>query len=410
MPRLTLIALLLLVLAGALPAGCASDEEEQRGAAASPARRLPLFEQPPDKPAGPAAPKSAGSRRSFTLRTRLEGFEIPVQVIARPGDDRLFVVEQAGLIRTVEGGRISPTPYLDLRRAVRAGGELGLLTAAFSPDGATLTTMWTDARMDTRVTRYPALEVRAERDAEEVLLRVDQPSDYENHKGGTLLYDAEDRLLLGLGDGGSAFDPGSRAQDPRTQLGKVLRYDDGKWSTVARGLRNPYRMSLDPATDRLWIGDVGQDAVEEVDAVRLPAPGAEPLNLGWAAYEGTRPLGRKPLTGPPDALVWPVAEYRHGGASGQGCSVTGGLVHRGRGLPLLRGRYLFADFCTGELWSADALGAEDPARLDLRAEQAGPLPQVTSFGAGRDERLYATTADGRLVELISDRSGADRLG
>ncbi len=405
MPRLFLVTLLLLALVGAYLAGCGGDEEQEgRGAATgSAAGGLPLFEQPPDKLPGPTTPRPAGTRRSFALRTRVRGFEVPVQVIARPGDRRLFVVEQAGLVRTVENGRISPAPYLDLRRAVRAGGELGLLTAVFSPDGTTLTTMWTDTGMDTRVTRYPALEVRAERDAEEVLLRVDQPSDYDNHKGGTLLYDARGRLLLGLGDGGSAFDPGSRAQDPRTQLGKILRYDGGRWSTVARGLRNPYRMSLDSGDgDRLWIGDVGQDRIEEVDAVRLPEAGAERVNLGWGAYEGTRPVGRKPLTGPPGELVWPVAEYPHGQGSGRGCSVTGGLVHRGRGLPRLRGRYVFADFCTGELWSVDAGGAEDPAGLDLRVEQGGPLPQITSFGSGPDGRLYATTADGRLIELISD--------
>lgn len=403
MLRLTLLRLLPFALAGALLAGCGGNGAGDRDAAGATERKLPLFEQRPDKAPGPATAKPAGSRRSFAVRTRARGFDVPVQVIARPGDPRLFVVEQAGLVRTVEDGRISPTPYLDLTRAVRAGGELGLLTAAFSPDGSTLTTMWTDARMDTRVTRYPALEVRAERDAEEVLLRVDQPSDYENHKGGTLLYDARGRLLLGLGDGGSAFDPGSRAQAPRTLLGKILRYDGGRWSVVARGLRNPYRMSLDGGdADRLWIGDVGQDRIEEIDAVRLPEPGTEAPNLGWAAYEGTRPLGRKPLVGAPGELVWPVAEYPHGQGKGRGCSVTGGLVHRGRGLPRLRGRYVFADFCTGQLWSADARGAEDPARLDLRTEQGGPLPQVTSFGAGPDGRLYATTADGRLVELISD--------
>lgn len=403
MPRALSVTPLLLALAAAWIAGCGGDGADDGGVAGSPARKPPLFEQPPDKPAGPAAAKPAGSRRSFAVRTRVPGFDVPVQVIARPGDARLFVVEQAGLVRTVQDGRISPTPYLDLTGTVRAGGELGLLSAAFSPDGGKLTTMWTDARMDTRVTRYPALEVRAERDAEEVLLRVDQPSDYENHKGGTLLHDARGRLLLGLGDGGSAFDPGSRAQDPRTQLGKILRYDGGRWSTVARGLRNPYRMSLDGEdADRLWIGDVGQDRIEEIDAVRLPEPGEEPLNLGWAAYEGTRAVGRKPLVGPPGELVWPVAEYPHGQGEGRGCSVTGGLVHRGRKLSRLRGRYVFADFCTGELWSADARGAEDPARLDLRSERGATLPQVTSFGAGPDGRLYATTADGRLVELISD--------
>ncbi len=379
---------LLALLATALVALTACGDED--GSAA----QEPLFRQAPDKPAGPAAASVAGSRSSFRTREVLGGFDVPVQVITRPDDERLFVVEQAGLVRVVEDGRISETPYLDLTDRVHSGGELGLLTAVFSPDGTRLTTMWTDARMDTRVTRYAAGEVRAERDASEELLRVDQPEDYENHKGGTLLHDAQGRLLLGLGDGGSAFDPGSRAQDPATQLGKVLRYDGRRWSTVARGLRNPYRMSLDG--DTLWIGDVGQDRVEEIDAVDLPEPGAPVPNLGWAAYEGTLPLGRKPLNGSRGELVWPVAEYRHGPGRDRGCSVTGGLVHRGRELPRLRGRYVYADFCTGRFWSLRADGT------DLRRERTKPLPQVTSFAVTPDGGVALTTADGRLHTLMSD--------
>ena len=389
-PPLVVLALLL--------AACGEGTQTGRPADAT----VPSFRQSPDKPAGPVPPAPAGVRRSFATRPLLDGLQVPVQVVTRPGDGRLFVVEQAGRIRTVADGRIEPTPYLDLSARVRSGGELGLLTAAFSPDGRTLTTMWTDRARDTRVTRFAAGQVRAERDAAQELLRVDQPADYDNHKGGTLLHDDRGRLLLSLGDGGSAFDPGSRAQDEKTLLGKVLRYDGRRWSTVARGLRNPYRMSLDPVTDRLWIGDVGQDRVEEVDAIALPLPGRPAPNLGWAAYEGSQPVGRKPLSGRRDRLVWPVAEYRHGARPGQGCSVTGGLVHRGRGLPKLRGRYVFADFCTGRFWSADARGAEDPARLDLRLERAAPLPQVTSFAPLPGGTVVLTTADGGLHQLISD--------
>ena len=387
--------ILFLITSTCLAAGCG---DERSGG-----RPVPVSAQVPDKPAGPAAVRPAGTRSSFAVRELLSGLDVPVQVITRPQDDRLFVVEQAGLVRVVEGDRVVSTPYLDLTDRVKSGGELGLLTATFSPDGSRLTTMWTDKRLDTRVTRYVAGQVRAERDAEEQLLRVDQPSDYDNHKGGTLLHDADGGLLLGLGDGGSAFDPGNRSQHPRSPLGKVLRHDGVRWSVVARGLRNPYRMSLDAATERLWIGDVGQDRVEEIDAITLPEPGAAPPNLGWPAYEGAEPVGRKRLTGTRSELVWPLVQYGHGTQTGKGCSVTGGLVHRGRGLPRLRGRYLFADFCSGQLWSAAADGAEDPGRLDLRYERGGPLAQVTSFAGSDDGRIVATTADGRLHELISDR-------
>lgn len=403
MPHRPLRTLLLLLGAAALLAGCGTK------APPTPTATLPSFRQPPERPAGPELPAVAGARRSFGVRTLADGLRVPVQVLTRPGDERLFVVEQEGTVRVVEDGRVLPTPYLDLTDRVRAGGELGLLTAVFSPDGRELTTMWTDERMDTRVTRYVAGRVRAERDAAEELLVVDQPSDYENHKGGTLLHDPRGRLLLGLGDGGSAFDPGSRSQDPDGPFGKILRYEDGAWRPVARGLRNPYRMSLDPRTGLLWVGDVGQDRVEEVDAISLPERGGRVPNLGWAAYEGPLPVGRKPLTGPPGELVWPVAGYGHGREEGQGCSVTGGLVHRGDRLPRLRGRYVYGDFCSGQLWSLDARGVAEPARLDLRRERAERVPQLTSFAASPDGGVVATTAEGRLITL-TDPGKSDDLG
>ena len=371
----------------------------EAGASGTPAaKKLPSYRQPPDKPPGPRLAELAGERRSFRLRTIRRGLAAPMQVVARPGDPRLFVVEQAGRIRVLDpsGRRLERTPYLDVRDDVRAGAELGLLTAAFSPDGRRLVAMWTDRNMDTRVWEFPASDERADRAAGRRLLAVDQP--YENHKGGTLLFDAEGRLLLGLGDGGSAFDPQTRGQDPGGMLGRILRHDGRRWSTVAFGLRNPWRMDLDPRTGVLWAGDVGQDRFEEVDAMRLPEPGEEPLNLGWSAYEGREPLGRKPLTGRPQDLVWPVTAYPHDGTA---CSVTGGVVHRGPGLPRLRGRYVYADFCRGTFFSLNARGARDRGRADVRREAAAtPMPGITSFGRGPDGALYAVAYEGRLARLV----------
>ncbi len=386
-------------------AACGDDGDAPRDSGASrgdagggtPARKLPSYRQPPDKPAGPRLAELSGERRSFRLRTIRRGLAAPMQVVARPGDPRLFVVEQAGRIRVLDpsGRRLERAPYLDVRDDVKAGAELGLLTAAFSPDGRRLVAMWTDRRMDTRVWEFPASDRRADRAAGRRLLAVDQP--YENHKGGTLLFDPEGRLLLGLGDGGSAFDPQNRGQDPGGTLARILRHDGRRWSTVAIGLRNPWRMDLDPATGILWAGDVGQDRFEEVDAMTLPEPGEAPLNLGWAAYEGREPLGRKPLTGAPEDLVWPVTAYPHDGTA---CSVTGGAVHRGPGLPRLRGRYVYADFCRGTFFSLDARGARDRDLADVRREAAAtPMPGITSFGRGPDGTLYAVAYEGRLARL-----------
>jgi glucose/arabinose dehydrogenase len=379
--------------------GCGDEPAAQAGPAGerSPASTLPSYRQPPDKPPGPRLAELEGQRRSFRLRTIRRGLAAPMQVVARPGDRRLFVVEQAGRIRVLDptGRRMEREPYLDVRDDVRAGAELGLLTAAFSPDGDRLVAMWTDANMDTRVFEFPASDRRADRARGRRLLAVDQP--HENHKGGTLLFDRRGRLLLGLGDGGSAFDPKSRAQDPGGRLGRILRHDGETWTTVAFGLRNPWRMDLDARTGLLWLGDVGQDRFEEVDALALPEPGEEPLNLGWAAYEGREPLGRKPLTGRPGDLVWPVTAYRHDGTA---CSVTGGMVHRGPGLPRLRGRYVYADFCRGTFFSLDARGARDRTAADVRREAAArPMPGITSFGRGPDGTLYAVAFEGRLARL-----------
>jgi glucose/arabinose dehydrogenase len=352
---------------------------------------LPAFQQPPDKPAGPTPAGETG--RSERVRAVLvtEGLAAATALAARPGDPgAVYVAEQTGLVRRVTlDGRAAEEPLLDVRARTRAGGELGLLGLAFHPrDGDRAFLHFTTPAMDTRV-----VEVDVRTGRERTLLEVDQPRDYENHKGGQLAFDRAGRLHVALGDGGSAFNPYNTAQDPETPFGKLLRFDGRSWDPVALGLRNPWRFSFDRVTGRLWVGDVGQDRIEEVNAVDLGD--GPPPNFGWAAYEGHLPVGRKPLR---DAgvLTWPVAAYDHD----TGCSVTGGVVYRGERIPRLRGRFLFADFCRGTLWTMDA--ARPRERPDVRRERA-KLPQVTAFGEDAAGEVYAVTAGGRLYALRAAR-------
>lgn len=386
------------IVALALPAlaaaGC-GEEPASTGGANARASTVPSYRQTPDKRPGPAPAPVVGTARSFALEPVADGLDMPNQLVARPGDDRLFVVEQGGRVRVVHpSGRVRQVPYLDVRQRIAAGGELGLLSVSFTPDGDGLVALFTDRRQDTRVVHFPAGDDHADAARGEVLLAVDQP--YENHKGGTVLHDERGRLVVSLGDGGSAFDPQQRAQDLDQQLGKILRHDGRRWQTVAFGLRNPWRMSFDDATGMLWLGDVGQDRAEEVDAVWLPEEGQPRLNLGWAAYEGHHPVGTKRLSRE-GKLTWPLTSYSHGGGH---CSVTGGAVYRGDAVDALRGRYVYGDFCRGTMWSLDARGAEAPERLDHRREQAR-LPGLTSFGTGPDRELYAVSIEGSVSRLVA---------
>lgn len=376
-----------------------------------------LWQQIPDKEAGPRPAFPLRNASNFDLQRVSTGLEAPVQVIARPGDRRLYAVERAGTIRAFRPGAAKPSerltrrpargtpalePLLDIRRRVLPGGERGLLSAVFADGGRTLHVMYT--RKPDGATRVETIGLSADdaphaRPARE-LLTVEQPAD--NHNGGTLLLDRRGRLLLGLGDGGGAFDPDDRAQAVDQRLGKILRHDRNGWRTVARGVRNPWRMSLD--RNRLWVGDVGQDRLEEVDAFVPPDPGNPVPNLGWAAFEGNLPLGRKPLVGDSADLVWPVAAYTHEAGL---CSITGGYVYRGRRIPRLRGRYVFADFCTGHIFSLDAAGALRGERFaDARVENVR-LQQLVSFGRDGFGELYAVSMRGTVHKLIPDARGQD---
>ncbi|HKH18377.1 MAG TPA: PQQ-dependent sugar dehydrogenase [Solirubrobacteraceae bacterium] len=346
----------------------------------------------------PAPASEEGGAHNFDVVRVATGLNRPVWVGAAPGDPgALWVLEQPGrVVRLADGRR---TRLLDMSDQVLTGAEQGLLGIAFHPDFATtgrLFLHWSDRRGDTRVAEFRArpdhtLEPRPIRQ----LLMVDQPE--ENHNGGQLAFGPDDRLYLGLGDGGGAFDPRVTAQDPQNLLGKLIAADVDapmpRWKVVLTGLRNPWRFWFDPALGEIWIGDVGQDEVEEIDRVPLELD-EPPKNLGWSAFEGTRRIGGHELDRGGE-LVWPVAVYGHG--EGGGCSVTGGLVYGGGRLPGMVRRYVYGDYCAGTLWSLR--GAPQGRVEDLRRERAN-VPLLAHIGTDSDGELVFASGAGDVYLAV----------
>jgi glucose/arabinose dehydrogenase len=382
-------------------------------------------------------------RAQSRLRSQVyaSGFAAPIAFVQDPLDRSVqLVVEQAGRVRVVRSGSVLPTDFLDLRAAVLSGGERGLLGLAFAPDGSggRFYVNFTDRSGDTVVARF-------RRSADPLVadpgsrfdLRfgglgappvIAQP--FSNHNGGHLAFGPDGYLYIGLGDGGSGNDPDHRAQNPQELLGKMLRIDvnvpethpigyqvpgdnpfAGGQPLAARaeiwafGLRNPWRYSFDdPArggTGALVIGDVGQNAFEEIDYEPRNRGGR---NYGWRNREGAHDnvTSRPPAFLP---LVDPVHEY--GRASGQ--SVTGGFVYRGRSLgPAYAGRYFFADYVQGRVWSLalsiDGQGEAHAAGLtDHTAELGGQsqLGNISSFGVDADAELYVVSLTRGMVIKVA---------
>src|SRR2546421_1995884 len=283
------------------------------------------------------------------------GFDAPVYVTSAPGDPTtLYVVEQPGTIKIVRNGSSAGT-FLDIRSAVRSGGEQGLLSVAFHPQYATnhrFYVDYTDTRGDTRVVEFRSANGVGRRGTARQLLFVDQP--YANHNGGQLQFDRNGYLYVGMGDGGSGGDPQNRAQNLRSRLGKLLRINPlragATWQNVGFGLRNPWRFSFDRKTGNLWIGDVGQGNWEEVDYRNAARVGLV-ANYGWSRYEGKATYdSAKPLLRKGD-LISPVVVYSHADGA---CSITGGDVDRGTAVPAAQGRYLYGGYCSGPIWGFNA--------------------------------------------------------
>ncbi len=326
-------------------------------------------------------------------------FDDPVYVTApagAPGD--LYVVEQCGTVRLVRDGQVQQETFLDVSSEVGCGGEQGLLSIAFSPgyerDGLVYAN-YTNLDGDTRIVEFRrdrSDDWKVDPGSARELLAVDQP--YPNHNGGQLQFGPGGLLYAGLGDGGSGGDPERSAQDPDNPLGKILQIDPGgdpeEYEVFASGLRNPWRFSFDRENGDLWIGDVGQDSLEEVNGVS--SRDADGSNFGWSAYEGTKRFNEDQTA--PDHVP-PLLTYPNGD---ENCSVTGGYVSRDPGLPTLAGRYLYGDFCAGELRSFTAEPGDeavDDRPLGISVEA------LSSFGEDSAGRLYAVSLSGPVYRLIA---------
>jgi glucose/arabinose dehydrogenase len=339
------------------------------------------------------------------------GLQKPLGIAApADGTGRLFVLEQAGRVQIVQNGQLLPAPYLDIvSRVGSASNEQGLLGLAFHPryaENGFFYVNYTDRNGDTVIAQFqvsPDDPNRADPGAEKRLLSVPQP--YPNHNGGQVAFGPDGYLYLGLGDGGSAGDPQGNGQSLDTLLGKILRMDvdngepyaippdnpyaggGGRVEIWALGLRNPWRFSFDRLTGDLYIGDVGQNQIEEINFLPFGAPGG--ANFGWDFFEGTSAYEGAP---PPDLQALPpVAEYTHQ----MGCSVTGGVVYRGSRLPAWQGIYLFSDYCSGQIWGLvrDAQGSWQNQIL------FGPVGRITSFGQDEQGEVYLVDQGGILYVL-----------
>jgi glucose/arabinose dehydrogenase len=354
-------------------------------------------------------PPAPMADEAIALRPFLTGFEAPILVThAGDGSGRLFVVEQAGVVKAWDGN--TATTYLDITGRVQAGGERGLLGLAFHPgfeENGRLFVHYTDRNGDTVLSEFSDDGGRGDAGSERVLLQADQP--YSNHNGGMVAFGPDGMLYLALGDGGSANDPANRAQSFDNLLGKILRIDvdsapapipytipeDNPFATRTRGaeiwaygLRNPWRFSFDRGTGDLWIGDVGQNRYEEIDLEPAGTPGGR--NYGWSRYEGDH-IHDADRSAP--GAVDPVAEYDHDGGH---CSVTGGYVYRGADVPSLQGAYLFGDYCSGFIWTLRP-GDDRYAMhrvLDTRHN-------IGSFGEDERGELYVVDHGGDVLKVVA---------
>ncbi|HWO24361.1 MAG TPA: PQQ-dependent sugar dehydrogenase [Kofleriaceae bacterium] len=346
------------------------------------------------------------------LREVVRGLDRPVLLTFAPGDPRkrLFIVEQhVGRIRILENGKLLPKPFFKIG-GLSQGNEEGLLGLAFHPrfaENGRLFVNYTADDMDTHIVEYKvsaadpdAVDLATRRE----IIEIDQP--YSNHNGGGILFGPDGKLYAGMGDGGSAGDPKRAGQNPKMLLAKMLRFDVDAAAPAPEilhmGLRNPWRFWFDAKDGTLYIGDVGQNLWEYVFAVS-GTDGAR-RNFGWNIVEGTHCYNARACDRA--GFTPPVAEYSHD----EGCSVTGGVTYRGKVLPVLDGRYFYADYCTGLLrsfvWTRDPASPTAPGWIrehwDWKAaiDRRALLTQISSFGVDHDGEIYIVKLTGEILQLV----------
>ncbi|MAO09539.1 MAG: hypothetical protein CMC07_01250 [Flavobacteriaceae bacterium] len=350
--------------------------------------------------------------QEVTIELFKDGFNSPVN-LQHAGDDRLFVVEQNGIIKILNpDGTVNSTPFLDISSQVSCCGERGLLGLAFHPDyenNGYFYVNYTNNSGDTQVSRFSVSSSNADiadENSELPIIDYNQPN--SNHNGGCLAFGPDGYLYISSGDGGGSGDTSNNAQNLNLLLGKMLRIDidntdgnanyaippdnpfignpDAKDEIWAYGLRNPWKFSFDSLNGDIWIGDVGQNEVEEIDRATATDAG---LNYGWRCYEGSDPFNTTNC--PPESeLTFPIAEYSSATGSGN-CSITGGYVYRGSVYADIQGVYIFADYCNGTISTLDQSGTI--------VEQLDVSDNWVSFGEDVNGELYAVALGGDIYKI-----------
>ncbi len=366
---------------------------------------------------GPGEPVIITPKVDLALQPIASNLSSPVHLASPPNDDRLFIVEQPGRIRIVQNGALVQTPFLDIDAKVLGGGEQGLLSVAFHPSYSTnrhFFVYYTDNSGDIQIERYTTLQSSpnvADPASARPILNIPHPTN-SNHNGGQLAFGPDGFLYIGTGDGGSGGDPPNNAQNRSVLLGKMLRIDVNPASSApytvpssnpfvntanvrpeiwAYGLRNPWRFSFDRVDNVLYIGDVGQNRKEEINAVASAQAG---VNYGWRITEGSDCFSPMLLCDK-SGLTLPVHEYDTGGGT---CAVTGGFAYRGSAIPQVVGLYFFSDYCKGGLRSFRLVNG---AATDVREWAAGVGGTITSFGEDRYRELYVISHSGTVGKLIA---------
>lgn len=369
---------------------------------ANPVSALLAEEDTPDTTPSPAPTADS------IERTSIGSFSAPVEVLARAGDGRTFVVEQGGRLLATDGQ--TTTTILDLSNKTAANGEGGLLGAAFDPDAPLVYVHYIDAAGDSAIAEFSIDAATAVADpiSERRVLTVDQP--FENHNGGELAFGPDGFLYIGLGDGGLADDPHRSALDVTSPLGKILRIDpaqngsapysvpsdnpfvgaeDADPTIWSYGLRNPWKFSFDSQNGDLWIADVGQNQFEEINHATATDAGlaGRGMSFGWSAYEGDVRFNEDQIA---DGHTDPHVTYARTDGN---CSISGGAVYRGSARPDLTGWYLYGDYCTGLIWGFDTT-QQQPEIVELAQVDA-----LVALAIGGDGEMYAVSVAGDVFRL-----------
>jgi|GEM_PF-1119125 len=357
---------------------------------------------------------------TIQLQPVLSGLSSPLHLTnAHDNTDRLFIVEQGGTIKVLQHGATTPTLFLDITSRVLSGGERGLLGLAFHPQYASnrrffvYYTRQTDGSIVIAEYHTSVADPNVADTTEIVHIVIPHPS-FANHNGGTVVFGPDGFLFFGTGDGGSGDDPGNNSQNLNVLLGKILRIDvdhpngsvpyssppsnpffgatPGADEIYAYGVRNPFRFSFDRGTGQLYVGDVGQGAREEVNIITLGG------NYGWRIMEGSvcNPDLNGGVCTPPTGHIPPISEYTH--MAGR-CSITGGYVYRGGRSTMPTGTYIFADYCTGEIFMRQDGLNTSPLLLDTALN-------IASFGEDESGELYVVGLGGTVDRIINPNSPA----